>query len=148
MTVPVRIKLLSPDAKPPVRGSADAAGSDLFACLPYMTVEIAPFGGRGLIPTGIAMDIPALYNVYARIAPRSGLAAKHGIDVLAGVVDADYRGQVGVVLVNHGDKVFEVKHGDRIAQIIFEQYAAPYFSVVEELTESSRGSAGFGSTGV
>lgn len=82
-----------------------------------------------------------------RVAPRSGLAAKHGIDTLAGVIDADYRGQVGVILANLSDTDFEIKIGDRIAQLIVEKIAMPEVVVVEKLEESVRGAGGFGSTG-
>merc|ERR1719319_237928 len=92
------------------------------------------------------MAIP--HGTYARLAPRSGLAWKHGIDVFAGVIDADYRGEVKVILYNTQDEAFTVKTGDRIAQLILEQIATPEVAVVEDLEASVRGSGGFGSTGV
>lgn len=86
-------------------------------------------------------------GTYGRVAPRSGLAAKHGIDTMAGVIDADYRGQVGVILANLSDTDFEIKEGDRIAQLIIEKIVMPEVVVVEKLAESVRGAGGFGSTG-
>lgn len=91
--------------------------------------------------------LSVLTNVDGRIAPRSGLAVKHGISTGAGVIDADYRGQVKILLFNHGDKDFEVKEGDRIAQLILERIYTPEVVEVEELEESVRGAGGFGSTG-
>lgn len=88
-----------------------------------------------------------LRSIDGRIAPRSGLAAKHMIDTGAGVIDADYRGQVRVLLFNHGETDFEVKEGDRVAQLILERIYTPEIQVVEELEESVRGAGGFGSTG-
>ncbi len=84
---------------------------------------------------------------YGRIAPRSGLAAKYGIDVLAGVCDASYRGEVGVVLINHGNAAFPIKPGDRIAQLIIEACAPVTWRVVDQLSDTSRSNGGFGSTG-
>lgn len=137
----VQIQKLRSDATVPTRGSSQAAGSDLYS---VETIEINP-GDRAIIPTGIAMSIST--DVYARIAPRSGLAAKNGIDVLAGVVDSDYRGEIKVILVNLGKDRFIVKSGDRIAQIIFERIKIPLFSEVNKLTETTRNAKGFGSTG-
>ena len=98
------------------------------------------------MPTGLSISFPA--GLYARIAPRSGLALKKFMDVGAGVVDADYRGEVGVVLFNHGDQDFEVKMGDRIAQLILEQISTPEVVEVSGLDETVRGTGGFGSTGI
>ena len=105
-----------------------------------------PAGGRGVVKTDISIACPA--GTYARIAPRSGLAVKKGIDVGAGVVDADYRGNVGVVLFNFGTEDFAVDVGDRIAQLILEKVNMAPVVEVEELTETERGAGGFGSTGV
>ena len=96
--------------------------------------------------TGLAISFSA--GLYARIAPRLGLALKRFIDVGAGVVDADYRGEVGVVLFNHGDQDFQVKMGDRIAQLILEKIDTPPVKEVHDLDDTVRGSGGFGSTGV
>ena len=101
---------------------------------------------RKAIGTGIAISIPD--NTYARIAPRSGLAAKHAIDVGAGVVDADYRGELKVLLINQGSTPFQVKIGDRIAQLILEKIELSDPMEVDSLEETNRGDHGFGSTGI
>jgi dUTP pyrophosphatase len=104
-----------------------------------------PARGRALVPTDISISVPV--GTYGRVAPRSGLANKHGIDTMAGVIDADYRGPVGVILANLSDVDFEVKVGDRIAQLIVEKIVMPDVVVVQKLEESVRGAGGFGSTG-
>ena len=139
----LQIKKLQPDALVPKQGSQFAAGFDLYA---YGEKTVVPARGKACISTGIAMAIP-LGN-YGRIAPRSGLAAKNSIDVGAGVIDADYRGEVKVLLFNLSDVDFEVKAGDRIAQLIIEKYTPTQIMEVEELSETNRGEGGFGSTGV
>ena len=106
---------------------------------------IVPARGKAIIPTDISIAIPV--GTYARIAPRSGLAAKFFIDVGAGVIDYDYRGSVGVVLFNFNESNFEVKKGDRIAQLILEVIVNPPVIEVESLDETKRGEGGFGSTG-
>jgi dUTP pyrophosphatase len=105
-----------------------------------------PARGKALVKTDLAIATPE--NTYARIAPRSGLAWKNFIDTGAGVVDYDYRGNVGVILFNHGESDFEVKRGDRIAQLILERISMAEVEETEELFETSRGAGGFGSTGV
>ena len=105
-----------------------------------------PARGKGIVKTGLAIAIPE--NTYARIAPRSGLAVKKFIDVGAGVVDYDYRGEVGVVLFNHGEEDFSVKQGDRVAQLILEQICMADIVECDELFDTERGASGFGSTGV
>lgn len=109
-------------------------------------VTIPANGGRAIVPTDISIAIPP--GTYARVAPRSGLAVKHGIDVGAGVVDYDYRGPLGVVLFNFGKEPFEVKAGDRIAQLVLERIVTPDVEEVEELDSTERGAGGFGSTGI
>lgn len=138
----IRVELTSPFAKVPVKSSLDAAGYDLFSIDNVML----PPGARQLISTGIKVACPK--NAYLRIAPRSGLAFKHGIDVLAGVVDPDYRGNVNVVMINLGSELFEVRQGDRIAQII-PTLLLPDSSMerVHTLDTTERGGGGFGSTG-
>ena len=126
----------------PVRSSPGAAGYDLFCC---SEVRIEPMG-RTVAPTGIALAIPEGY--YGRVAPRSGLAVKFGIDVGAGVVDSDYRGEIGVVLFNHSDKEVVLTAGSRVAQLIIERIATPPVRVVSNLSSTTRGSGGFGSTGL
>jgi dUTP pyrophosphatase len=137
----LQVKLLSDTAKAPTRGSAHAAGYDLYASV---AVTIAA-GDRALVPLGISVAVPE--DCYARIAPRSGLAVKAGISTGAGVVDCDYRGEVRVLLFNHGKEAFEVKAGDRIAQMILERVYTPEVQVVDSLVETVRGAGGFGSTG-
>lgn len=131
-------------ARAPTRGSARAAGYDLYCDTDF---EIAP-GHRHLVSTGIAIEIPG-DGAYGRIAPRSGLAVKYGIQVGAGVVDADYRGEVKVLLFNHGSDTFLAKAGDRIAQLVIERCKMPAVTVVtaRALSATDRGASGFGSTG-
>jgi len=138
----LRVKKLSPNATLPSRGSALAAGYDLSSA----TSCVVPARGKALVPTDLSIAIPE--GTYARIAPRSGLAWKHSIDVGAGVIDADYRGPVSVVLFNHSDQGFEIKAGDRIAQLIIEKIITPQVLEVEDLDSTNRGVGGFGSTGV
>ncbi|KAF2459797.1 putative Dut [Lineolata rhizophorae] len=138
---PLQVKKLVPNARAPTRGSAFAAGYDLYSAAP----ATIPARGRALVSTGIAISVPA--GTYGRVAPRSGLAAKHGIDVGAGVIDADYRGEVKVLLFNLSELDFEVAEGERVAQLVVERIYTPNVVVVEELEESVRGAGGFGSTG-
>ena len=138
----LKVQKLNNNAALPKRSTGGAVGYDLCAS---QSCTI-PAGGKGLVHTGLSISFPA--GLYARIAPRSGLALKKFIDVGAGVVDADYRGEVGVVLFNHGDQDFEVKMGDRIAQLILEQISTPEVVEVSGLGETVRGSSGFGSTGM
>ncbi|EPS28080.1 Deoxyuridine 5'-triphosphate nucleotidohydrolase [Penicillium oxalicum] len=139
---PLLIKKLVPSAKAPTRGSAFAAGYDMYAA----KETVVPAKGKALVDTGIAMAVPE--GTYGRVAPRSGLASKHFIDTGAGVIDADYRGEVKVLLFNHSDVDFPVKEGDRVAQLVLEKIYTPEVAVVEELEASVRGAGGFGSTGV
>ena len=130
----------SDDTKLPTKGSDGSAGYDLYA---PESGKITP-GCRKLIKTGVKMTIPI--HMYGRIAPRSGLAYKHGIDVLAGVIDSDYRGDIGVILLNTGTHDFHYKAGDRIAQIIFEIIGITTLCRVPSLVDTERGEGGFGST--
>lgn len=136
------IKKLSTQAIIPTRGSALAAGYDLYAAYD----GIVPARGKALIKTDIAIRVP--HGTYGRVAPRSGLAWKNSIDVGAGVIDEDYRGNVGVILFNHSDADFSVTAGDRIAQLIIEKIVYAEVMEVEELEDTARGEGGFGSTGV
>eukprot|EP00903_Cladosiphon_okamuranus_P013087 g12207.t1 len=138
----MQVKKLSDNAIMPVRGSEHAAGFDLASAYE----ATVPAGRQALIKTDLSIAIPP--NTYARIAPRSGLAVKKMIDVGAGVVDYDYRGPVGVVLFNHGSEDFKINKGDRVAQLILERISMADIEEVTELSETTRGSAGFGSTGV
>ena len=127
--------------------SALAAGADLPAAVPDgETLMLAP-GARALVPTGFALAIPAGYE--GQVRPRSGLAANHGITVLnaPGTVDADYRGEVKVVLVNHGEAPFAITRGMRIAQLVIAAVTVATFVEAEDLHGTERGSGGFGSTG-
>lgn len=137
----LKVKRITKTARLPVRKSKLAAGYDLFADQPF---NVLP-GTSEVIPTGLMMKTPR--GTYGRIAPRSGLAVKNNIGVNGGVVDSDYRGDVGVILMNYGDEIFTVKTGDRIAQLILEKIAQPEVEEVEELDETERGEGGFGSTG-
>ncbi|XP_019187107.1 PREDICTED: deoxyuridine 5'-triphosphate nucleotidohydrolase-like [Ipomoea nil] len=136
------VKKLSENAVLPSRGSPLSAGYDLSSAAETKV----PARGKALIPTDLSIAVPE--GTYARIAPRSGLAWKHSIDVGAGVIDADYRGAVGVILFNHSDVDFEVKVGDRIAQLIIQNIVTPEVEEVDDLDSTVRGSGGFGSTGV
>ncbi|XP_036400011.1 deoxyuridine 5'-triphosphate nucleotidohydrolase, mitochondrial isoform X3 [Megalops cyprinoides] len=132
---------LSENATVPTKGSSKAAGYDLYSAYDY---SIAPMD-KMIVKTDIQIAVPA--GCYGRVAPRSGLAAKNFIDVGAGVVDEDYRGNVGVVLFNFSKETFEVKKGDRIAQLICEKICYPELEQHETLDETERGAGGFGSTG-
>ena len=141
LTDPLLVTLLSEDGQAPQRLSEYAAGYDLFSAKD----AIVPKQDRLLVPTDIAIAVPQ--GTYGRVAPRSGLALKHGIDVGAGVIDADYRGNVGIILFNTSTEAdFVIKKGDRIAQLILERIITPPVKVVSSLTETIRGSGGFGST--
>lgn len=135
------VKKLTNNAILPTRGSSGAVGYDLYST---DNVTIPPTH-RALVGTGIAVLLPE--GVYGRVAPRSGLAVKHGIQVGAGVVDPDYTGEVKVVIFNHGDREFVVKEGDRIAQLVLERCETPEVWEIGNLEETLRGSGGFGSTG-
>ena len=141
----VSVQKLSPDAKLPTYGSLEAAGADLYACL-EQPVTIAP-GETGWIPTGIALEVPK--GCAGLIYARSGLACKKGLAPAnkVGVIDSDYRGQVVVVLHNHGTKTQIVEHGERIAQLVITPVLTPVYEEVKELSSSERGAGGFGSTG-
>ena len=141
MRVSLKFLRLHPDARLPTRGSEGAAGLDLYA-VEGITIAV---GKRAAVRTGLSVAIAPGY--YGRVAPRSGLAMKHGIDVLAGVIDSDYRGEIVCVLINLGDDSFFVEAGSRIAQLIVEAIASPQPEWAEELTETTRGTGGFGSTG-
>ncbi|CAG4960020.1 unnamed protein product [Colias eurytheme] len=132
---------LTENAFPPVKGSEKAAGYDLKSAYDY----IVPARGKELVKTDLQIELPS--ECYGRVAPRSGLAVKNFIDVGAGVIDEDYRGNVGVVLFNHSDQDFVVKKGDRIAQLICERIYYPKLEEVGVLSETNRGDGGFGSTG-
>ena len=138
----IQFKKLHKNAILPKRGSPGAAGLDLY-CIER--VDIWP-GCQAVLPTGLAMAIT--HGYYGRIAPRSGLAVKYGIQVHAGVIDSDFRGAAKVALINHGDRMVEFKPGDRIAQLIIERCAMNLQPAwVEELDDTQRGAGAFGSSG-
>ncbi len=130
----------------PSYATAQSAGLDLAAAVAE-DVTLAP-GARQLIPTGLAIALPAGFE--AQVRPRSGLALKHGVTVLnsPGTIDADYRGEVQVLLINHGTRPFVVKRGDRIAQMVVAPVTQIAWNIVERLDETERGSGGYGSTGI
>ena len=136
----LKFKKFTENATTPVRGSRYAAGFDLFSA---EFKEILP-QSCAIVNTDIGVMLPR--GTYGRVAPRSGLAVKNFIDVGAGVVDFDYRGNVGVVLFNHHTNSFHVKKGDKIAQLIIEKICVPKLIEVNELDETERGTNGFGST--
>lgn len=137
----LRFAKLSERAVPPTRGSTKAAGYDLHSAYDYSVGAM----DRAIVKTDIQIAVPRGY--YGRVAPRSGLAAKHFIDVGAGVVDEDYRGNVSVVLFNFSKETFEVKKGDRVAQLVCEKICYPDLVEERTLDETGRGIGGFGSTG-
>lgn len=127
--------------------TAGAAGMDLIAALPEDTPLMLAPGARALVPTGLAIALPQGFE--AQVRPRSGLAAKNGVTVLnsPGTVDCDYRGEVKVILVNHGAEAFLIERGTRIAQMVVAPVTQARFNEVETLDETARGQGGFGSTG-
>jgi len=125
----------------PEYASAGAAGADLRASA---AVDIPP-GGRAAVPTALRLQIPPGH--VGLVWPRSGLAVRHGIDTLAGVIDSDYRGEVRVVLVNHGDAPFCIAPGDRVAQLLVQRVERARFAASPRLLDTDRGEGGFGSTG-
>ena len=142
MTGELRVKCLRDSAVLPVRGTAGAAGYDISAA----SGCVIPARGKGTVDTGLAVSLPP--GTYARIAPRSGLAYRHFIDVGAGVVDSDFRGEIKVILFNHSAEDFRVQAGDRIAQLILEHIDTPPVRKVTVLDGTDRGDDGFGSTGM
>ncbi|CAK9827607.1 Deoxyuridine 5'-triphosphate nucleotidohydrolase [Anthophora retusa] len=132
---------LSDKAFAPTKGSKYAAGYDLRSAYEY----IVPASGKQLVKTDLQIEVPE--GTYGRIAPRSGLAWKSHVDVGAGVIDADYRGNVGIVLFNHSNEDLKISAGDRVAQLICEKITYPELQEVNSLDITERGEGGFGSTG-
>lgn len=134
------------DVPLPSRMTNLAAGFDVYAAV-RETIHLQP-GARALIPTGFALALPQ--NMEAQIRPRSGLALKKGITCLnsPGTIDADYRGEISVILINHGEETFSINRGDRIAQMVIQYVPSIKWDLVEALPESDRGVGGFGHTGV
>lgn len=130
----------------PAYATLQAAGMDLLAAISSdMLLEA---GKRAIIPTGLSIALPSGYE--AQVRPRSGLAAKHGVTVLnsPGTIDADYRGEIGVILINLGDQPFTITRGMRIAQLVIAPYTQASWQEAEDLPDTARGTGGFGSTGV
>jgi dUTP pyrophosphatase len=151
VSAPVRIEIRQlphADGLPlPAYQSAHAAGLDLLAAVPENAPLALASGQYALVPTGLSIALPAGFE--AQVRPRSGLAAKHGVTVLnaPGTVDADYRGEIGVLLINHGGEPFTIRRGERIAQMVIASVVRAELVVVAALSQTDRGSGGFGSTG-
>lgn len=158
----LRVKRLTDTATIPTRGSSGSAGLDLYWDAGSQGLELAEANGwasgwesdstihvcrgaRVTLHTGVAMAIPRGY--YGQIAPRSGLAVKHGLEILAGVIDRDYRGEIKVAVLNSGSSDIQFTHGDRIAQLLILPYMNVSPTEVDELDDTARGTGGFGSTG-
>jgi dUTP pyrophosphatase len=143
----VSIKRLRPGGTNPLPGymTSHAAGMDLYAELDSDLVLLP--GGRTRVPTGIAIALPEGYE--AQIRPRSGLALKHGIALVnaPGTIDPDYRGEIGVIVINHGSEPYTIRNGERIAQMVFAPFARATLHEVTDLDETARGDGGFGHTG-
>lgn len=142
---PIRVKKLDPKAILPTYGSAQAAGADLYACL-EAPVTIAP-GETAWIPTGLALEVPE--GCAGLIYARSSMGVKRGLAPAnkVGVIDSDYRGEIRVVLLNHGKTTQVVEHGERVAQFLITPVLTPAYEEVTDLTDTQRGAGGFGSTG-
>ena len=148
----LRVKLLHPESKVPTYGSEEAAGADLYVNLkltlggiPVADEYVLSPGESKLFKTGVTVEFNP--GTYGDVRGRSGLAYKNGIAVLGGIIDSDYRGDIGVILLNTSDEPLTIKHGDRIAQMIITPYVRGVFTVAESLDETNRGEGGFGSTG-
>lgn len=150
MTIEIAIKRLNhAEGLPlPAYQSEGAAGLDLCAAVPAGEPIVLKPGERRLIPTGFALALPP--TAEGQIRPRSGLALKNGVTVLntPGTIDSDYRGEIGIILINHGDEQFSVKRGDRIAQMVIAPVSQARFFETEDLERTERGAGGFGSSGI
>lgn len=142
----IRYKKINDNAEVPAYQTAGAAGADVHACLDEPII-LKP-GEIALVPTGFALEIPEGYEVQLR--PRSGLALKYGISLpnAPATIDSDYRGEIKVILINHGKESFKVEHGDRIAQMVVARHETVQFELTDELSDSIRGEKRFGSTGI
>jgi len=131
----------------PAYQSAHAAGLDLLAAVPEDSPLVLAAGGHARVPTGLAIALPDGFE--AQVRPRSGLAAKHGVTILnsPGTIDADYRGEIQVILINHGDEPFTIRRGERIAQMVIAPVVQVQLVPVAALSDTDRGTGGFGSTG-
>ena len=131
----------------PTYQTSGAAGLDLLAALPPMATLVLEPGARDSVPTGLCLALPPGWE--AQVRPRSGLALKHGVTVLnaPGTIDSDYRGEIRIILINHGREPFVISRGSRIAQLVLARYEQVNWSEAEALDETARGAGGFGSTG-
>lgn len=149
-TLPIPVKRLPHGAglPLPIAQSTGAAGLDLLAALPENAKIVIEPGARELVPTGLVLELPHGYE--GQVRPRSGLALRHGVTVLnsPGTIDADYRGEVGVILVNLGTEPFEVVRGSRIAQLVIAPVSRAVLVEADEVSATARGAGGFGSTGI
>lgn len=147
LSLPVRRLAHARDLPLPAYATVHAAGLDLQAAI-EQPVTLPAGGGRALLPTGIAIALPEGFE--AQVRPRSGLAVRHGVTVLnsPGTIDADYRGEIAVLLINLGDSPFHVERGMRIAQLVVAPVTTVRWQETEELTQSARADGGFGSTGL
>lgn len=143
----MKIKIVSKSGRIPKYGTEQSAGFDLPAYLPFGSIVLEK-GKRMLVPTGMFIELPCGYE--AQVRARSGLAIKHGIGLVNGIgtVDADYRGELKVPMINWSDEDFTINDGDRIAQVVIAKHERAEFELCEELGETERGSGGFGHTGV
>lgn len=142
---PIRVKILRQGAKLPTYGSAEAAGADLYACI-EQPVTIEP-GATSFIPTGIALEVPV--HCAGLVYARSGMACKRGLAPAnkVGVIDSDFRGEIFVVLHNHGSQPQTIENGERIAQLVITPVLQPVYEAAEALSDTVRNAGGFGSTG-
>ncbi|WP_456716901.1 dUTP diphosphatase [Bradyrhizobium sp. USDA 4353] len=148
-TIAIDVQILRHGAGLPLPAyqTAHAAGMDLLAAVPDDAPVVLAPGRHAMVPTGLSIALPDGFE--AQVRPRSGLAARHGVTVLnaPGTVDADYRGEVCVLLINHGEAPFTIRRGERIAQMVIAAVARAELSIVTSLSATARGSGGFGSTG-
>lgn len=149
MSYPIAVRRLphAADLALPAYASAGAAGLDLVAAIPAASVLVIEPGARDLVPTGLAIALEPGWE--AQVRPRSGLALRHGVTILnaPGTIDSDYRGEIGVVLINHGREPFEIHRGARIAQLVFARFERVAWDDRPDLEATARGAGGFGSTG-
>ena len=141
----IRVKILKDGATLPTYGSSEAAGADLYACLDQ-SLTLGP-GETAFVPTGLALEVPK--HCAGLVYARSGLACKRGLAPAnkVGVIDSDYRGEITVVLHNHGTVPQTIEHGERIAQLVITPVLQPEYTLTDELDDTQRGQGGFGSTG-
>ena len=140
----LRFTRIHPDAVHPAYAQPSDAGMDVRSVADL----VIPAGGRALVPTGLVAIIPPMYEIQVR--PRSGLALKHGVTVLntPGTIDSGYRGEIGVILANFGDREFSVSKGDKVAQLVFAPVVQPEIEETDTIDDTDRGAGGFGSTGI